>query len=125
MKNTKSLRSRVLSVSSVVILLVVLLANTASAAWKTFEFVNRSNQTIRSLYISSSGNNDWGDDLLGRYILEPGDSVSISYNARYRYYDLKVIFAGGKDITCWGHDFRSLWKLTFFWKRGDYYVRSN
>ena len=125
MKNTKSLRSRALLVSSVVVLVLVIMASVASAAWRDFSFVNYSGRTIKYLYISRSGYDSWSDDILGSYVLGHGESYECTYDNRFRYFDIKVVFSDGEEQICWGHDFRNLWRLTFYRSNGNYYVRSN
>ena len=101
-------------------------ADSAFASWKNYSFVNYTGRTIRNLYITATGYNKWGSDLLGNSVLGNGDSVSLRYNNDYRYYDIKVIFSGGDEIVFEKCDYKAVWRMTIFHRYGSTYtVRRN
>lgn len=109
-----------------VLILSTFEADTASAKWRNFSFINYSGRIVKYLYISQSGYDRWGYDILGSStVLGNGDSHSCRYDDRYRYFDVKVIFADGSDAIFVNHDFRRLWRLTLFNRGGTYTIRSN
>ena len=55
-------------------------------------------------YASNVGENDWQEDILGRSVLEPGESVDVRIDdgSGYCRYDLKAVFTGGRYATRYG-----------------------
>lgn len=78
-------------------------------------FKNDSNRTIRYLYVSPSTLDGWFNDVLGSYILNPGDAET--FEACFRSddddYDFKAVFDDGSS-TQWRdgvpiHGYASVW----------------
>lgn len=78
-----------------------LLAAPAMAEDLNFLFENNSSFTIVELYASPSDVGDWEEDILGRDILEAGESarVTIRDGRRACEYDLRIVFDDGDEIT--------------------------
>jgi hypothetical protein len=55
-------------------------AVTVSAAVKkaNVKLVNKSDWTITELYMSPTDDNDWGPDQLGKHVIKPGESYTLS-----------------------------------------------
>ena len=49
---------------------------------------NKSDETIYFLYISSADSMNWGDDVMGDDIIEPGDAYYLNVPAGY--YDVQI-----------------------------------
>lgn len=108
-----------------VLILSTIGADSAFARWIDYSFVNYSGRIIKYLYITATGYDSWGSDILGSSVLGNGDRVGLRYNDDYRYYDVKVVFSDGSDVVFGGHDYRSLWRLTIFHKGGNTYTISS
>lgn len=108
-------------------LLVTAFQGSSHASRKYFDFVNHSGLRILSLYISQSGYNKWGPDLLdSSTILESGESVNLWYDTYYDKFDVKVVFTDSTpDAIFSGHSFSSLWRLTIYKKNGNFWITSN
>lgn len=78
-----------------------LIAAPAMADDLDFLFENNSSYTIVELYASPSNVDEWEEDILGRDILEAGESarVTIRDGRRTCEYDLKIVFDDGDEIT--------------------------
>ena len=78
-----------------------LLAAPAMAEDLEFLFENNSSFVIVELYASPSNVGEWEEDILGRDILDAGESarVSIRDGRRACEYDLKIVFDDGDEIT--------------------------
>ncbi len=100
-------------------------SGTAFARWKSYSFHNHSGRIIKYLYITSSGSGDWGGDLLGSEVLGSGDSVSLRYNDDVRFFDVKVVFSDGSDVTFWKADYKNVWRKTIFHRGGTTYTLSS
>ncbi len=57
------------------LLMVAVTTSTAFADPRDFVLVNDTSSIITHVFVSPSDVTDWGDDILGRDILEAGDSV--------------------------------------------------
>lgn len=53
--------------------------STGGTAQQNFTFVNQSGQTINTLQVSATGENEWGEDILGRDTLANGESAQITF----------------------------------------------
>ena len=94
---------------------------TASAAWKDLQVLNHTGYAIKNIYITSSGYGKWGKDLLGQYNLSNGSSKTISYNADYTYYDVKIVFMNGAYREWKGNsriNLNGAWRITIY-KKGE------
>lgn len=77
-------------------------AQSALADPRDFTIVNESDATITHVYVSSSNIRDWYEDVMGRHVLPPGDSVHLSFQSGSFtpgdcLYDIKVLFLGGRE----------------------------
>ena len=122
-------RSRCLGLCLMCLLSVLFITTfgvgTASAKWVKYSFVNYSGRTIKALYITSSGYDKWGKDLLGNSVLYNGNSVSLQYSNEYRYYDVKIVWNDGSDTTWSKVDYKSVWRKTLYLDGSTYYIKSN
>ncbi|MCK8787126.1 hypothetical protein M0638_22385 [Roseomonas sp. NAR14] len=55
--------------------------------------VNRSGMAISEVYVSPTGVASWGYDLLGPYVLAPGQSVPVRMAPGPCLFDLRVVYA--------------------------------
>lgn len=60
----------------------------------TVTLVNQSNAPIYYVYMSSSTDQSWGDDLLGTRVLEPNQSLNLS-NVNPGVWDIRVVDRDG------------------------------
>ena len=101
-------------------------AKMASAKWKKYPFYNYSGRTVKYLYISSSGYDKWGKDLLGKNILKPGQHVNLQYNDDTVLFDIKIVFAGDDDVYTWSkYNFKSMWRLSLYRDGSSYRINKN
>jgi len=63
----------------------------------SFNVVNRSGQAIQELYVSSAQENTWGQDRLGRSILENGRSFAVRLPMGQCTNDIRVVYGGGRS----------------------------
>ncbi len=84
-----------LLVAAVLLLIVV---GPVAAARSSVEVCNRSEWTIVEFYMSPSYDDDWGRDLLGRDVLEPGDTLTLT-NISCDDWDLMFIDEDGDECV--------------------------
>jgi hypothetical protein len=71
--------------------------NAGRAGAASFRFVNRTGETIQELYVSSSRDESWGRDRLGRDTLATGASRPIAVGgAGGCEVDIRVVLGGGR-----------------------------
>jgi len=77
-----------------------LLAGPALAADRRVEIVNDTSYTIVEFYASNVGENVWEEDILGRDMLAPGESVVINIDdgTGHCLYDFKAVFEDGDEL---------------------------
>ncbi len=79
---------------------IALLANAAVAGRQDFRIHNLSSIPIVRLFVSSSGTNDWEEDVLHSDILEPGQIFQLTFgnDAQGCMHDLKAVFRNGAVV---------------------------
>ena len=94
----------------------------ALAAWKDLQVINHTGYTIKKLYVSQSGSDSWGQDLLGSNTLQNGSTTNIRYNGDFTYYDLKIVFMNDSHREWTGNqrlNFNGAWRITIYHSRTD------
>lgn len=76
------------------------LAGPASAADRRVEISNDTSYTIVEFYASNVGEKAWEEDILGRDMLAPGESVVINIDdgTGHCLYDFKAVFEDGDEL---------------------------
>lgn len=84
----------------------VLTATTASAEDRRVRIINETGHTIVRFYASNVGANSWEEDILGRDVLRPGESVTVNVDdgTGYCKYDFKAVFDDGDSLVRQGID---------------------
>jgi hypothetical protein len=92
------------SFTRVLALSVLGLAITASAASALDRRVNINNKTqsvMTEFYASNTGADTWQEDILGKYVLDAGGSVTVNIDdgTGYCKYDFKAVFDDGSEVV--------------------------
>ena len=71
------------------------------AGEQDFTLVNKTGVVIHAVYVSPSGVNEWGKDILGKDTLANGESVAITFDdeTEAKLWDLKVEDGQGHSIV--------------------------
>jgi hypothetical protein len=112
---------RLASRLAAVALAVAFVAPSAFAGDQDFTLVNRTGVEIHQLYIASSAQQDWEEDVLGADVLPIGESVSITFpvDETVELWDVKVVDSEGNDLQ-WGQlNLKAISKVTLFYKNGE------
>jgi hypothetical protein len=112
---------RLASRLAAVALAVAFGAPSAFAGDQDFTLVNRTGVEIHQLYIASSAQQDWEEDVLGADVLPVGESVDITFpvDETVELWDMKVVDGEGNDLQ-WGQlNLKAISKVTLFYKNGD------
>ena len=114
---SRSFAHGVLGVMLALTMVVLSTAPAVHADPRDFTLINGSaDRTITHVFVSPSTSADWGDDILGRDVLGPGESVDISFQ-RFTpgscMYDIKVVTADGGEGELGGVDLCSTNTVTF------------
>ncbi len=101
---------------SLVLAALTLLALPALAgdASSTVEVKNLSDWIIEEFFMSPSDDRDWGQDLLGEEVMEPGDSLTLT-NISCDNWDLLVVDEDGDECVLEEVDLcgdRAKWDIT-------------
>jgi hypothetical protein len=73
---------------------------TSASAVQSGEFmiVNKTSYTFMKLYLSSSASRSWGPDQLGRKVINPGGSYTLTHIA-CNLYDVKLVDEDGDECV--------------------------
>lgn len=90
--------ARALAVLAAVVLLT---SQMVTAGAQDFELFNRTGVDIHALYVSPSGEDDWGEDLLDGRMIEAGATVEIQFSGAgdAEYWDLRVEDEEGNSLN--------------------------
>jgi hypothetical protein len=71
---------------------------------RRIEIHNRTGVTIREVYSTNVGRDDWGADLLGAEVIPPGRMMMITVedNTGYCRYDFKAVLETGRQVQVRG-----------------------
>lgn len=72
----------------------------ASAADRHVEIVNKTGMALKHFYASVTSTDDWEEDILGRDVLEDGESfdANIDDGSGKCFYDFKGVFENGQYL---------------------------
>jgi hypothetical protein len=94
----------------------------ASQSKLDFELHNETGYQIDEVYVSPNTKDDWEEDILGEDVLENGKSVNITFSRQKQaYWDLKVVFKGGKEAVWSKFDLSQITDITISFKNGKAY----
>ena len=67
-----------------------------------FTLINKTGFTIDSVFVSPADDNEWGEDVMGKDVLDNGESVEITFSPKEKActWDLKVVDSD-KDEVEW------------------------
>jgi len=97
---------------SVVAVLALSLVLAGAALAKNINVVNGTSFALHGLALSPSESNNWGDDLLGDQILNPGEVLTISISGDANNWDMAAVDDEGTQIEFKNLDLRSVSKIT-------------
>jgi hypothetical protein len=112
--------TRMTALLAVLLTLSSLIAPVAQARnFYTAKVVNNSPWDIYHLYLSPTGQDEWGPDLLGDYILYSGYNFTTPSMAAGAY-DLKLVDEDGDVCIVWNVDLYrfSTWNISDSWLLG-------
>jgi hypothetical protein len=92
------------------------LAGIAHADERDFTLVNNSSAVLTHLYVSPSAADSWGDDVLGKDVMGPGESVLVyfrGFDGGSCAYDIRTLFADGGEGKMTGVDLCATDTVTF------------
>ena len=84
------------------LLLAGALSTAAFADKRDFTLNNNSDYVLQHAYVSASDDPRWGDDILGKDVLNPGESWDVGFDrgdANTCVWDLKAVTKEGYEVT--------------------------
>jgi len=85
-----------------------------------FTLVNQTGYRIDKVFVSPTASNDWEEDVLGRDVLDDGESVDITFHRDTPgcKWDLKVVYADDDSTAVWtGFDICTITKVTIHYNK--------
>ncbi|MBP6238588.1 MAG: hypothetical protein KA536_20725 [Saprospiraceae bacterium] len=85
-----------------------------------FVLVNRTGYDIENIYVAPTKQQTWGDDIMGRDLLEDGESVEVSFDPgeKTKKWDIYVTWLGyesDEDRYWTGLDLSEISEITLFY----------
>lgn len=93
----------------------LILAQTASAADRKVNIVNKTGETLTEFYASVQSTNDWEEDILGDDTVDDGDTfeANIDDGSGKCVYDFKGVFENGGEVIKKGVNVCKVGTFTF------------
>ncbi len=87
------------------LLVLFALPVSASEADQDFRLVNKTGYELDAVFLSPTGANNWGRDVMGRDVLGDGEAVNIKFSRKTKDcdWDLKVVYSIDDSSAVW-HD---------------------
>ena len=85
-----------------------------------FALTNKTGYPIRELYVSPSKARTWGGDILGKHVIDNGDTWNITFprNASACMQDIKIVFDDDSSEVVWeDFDLCRISKITLTYSR--------
>ena len=87
-----------------------------------FTLINETGYNISSIFVSPTTENEWGEDIMGRDLLNDGESVDISFHPgeNDKKWDIYVTWEGyeaDEDVHWIGFDLSTISEITLFKKK--------
>jgi hypothetical protein len=92
---------RVLVALGSALMLTVSLSTAALADKRDFNINNNSDYVIQHAYVSAAFDPEWGDDILGKDVLNPGEIWQVGFDrgdANTCVWDVKVVTVEGFEV---------------------------
>lgn len=98
---------------------VLVLQGPAFAADQDFDIVNKTGYPIKHLYVSEANNNSWDEDVLGRDVLNDGESFELKFakGEKTCKWDMKVVYDDGEAAVWHELNLCRISKLTLRWNK--------
>ena len=89
----------------------------AWAANQDFTVVNRTGYPIAAIHVTEAGSRDWGNDVIGRETLDPGERVDVSFERGTRVcrWDLMVEYRDSTRAVWTGLNLCKVSRIALFW----------
>lgn len=91
----------------------------AQAGQQDFTILNKTGYALKHIYVSESDNNKWDEDVLGRDVLEDGESFELAFAKAESTcnWDMKVIYDDGESAVWQKLNLCQISKLTLRWNK--------
>ena len=108
--------ARLAALPAAIALLAALWAIPAFADPRDFNVVNSTSVVLTHVFVSPSDTADWGDDIMGRDLLNPDESVNVTFgkfDGSSCLYDVKVLGQQGQTGFLYKVDLCTVSTVTF------------
>ena len=109
-------------------LVTVTQTSSALADKRDFTIVNHADKSIHYVYCTAYSNRNWQKDVLGNDTIMPGESKKLYFNSVTvpdRYWDVRIVFAGGADWYWRKIDLYKVGRMTIYKSGSKYYASWN
>ena len=91
----------------------------AFAGDQDFDVVNKTGYPIKHLHVSEANNNSWEEDVLGRDVLNDGESFELKFakGEKTCKWDLKVVYDDGESAVWEDLNLCKISKITLRWNK--------
>lgn len=106
--------------AAVVTVALTMVPSAAMAGSDDYGIINKTGADITHLYVSAHEEDNWGDDILGRDVLENGEECEIEFDKDDDRcaWDLKITEESGKSWVVMNVDLCKYTKISFMKQGG-------
>ncbi|WP_448205761.1 hypothetical protein [Azospirillum sp. sgz302134] len=109
----------ILAKVSVAAAALFLVHGAAQAGQQDFTILNKTGYALKHIYVSESHSNSWDEDVLGRDILNDGESFELAFakGEKTCNWDMKVAYDDGETAVWENLNLCQISKLTLRWNK--------
>lgn len=109
----------ILTKAATAVAAMFMLHGVALAGQQDFTIMNKTGYPLKHIYVSESDNEKWDEDVLGRDVLEDGESFDLSFGKAEKTckWDMKVIYDDGESAVWQDLNLCQISKLTLRWNK--------
>lgn len=91
----------------------------AQAGQQDFTIVNKTGYSLKHIYVSENHSGSWDEDVLGRDLLDDGESFELSFAKAEKTckWDMKVVYDDGEAAVWENLNLCQIAKLTLKWNK--------
>jgi hypothetical protein len=86
-----------------------------------FVVINKTGLTIDEFYVSPADDNEWGEDVLGKAVLNNNESAEIKFSRKETdcVWDLRIVDEDDDEVVWSDIDLCKASEITLFYKNGN------
>jgi hypothetical protein len=94
-------------------------ATALRAGDQDFVLVNKTGYDIDEVYVAPANEKEWGEDIMGKDVLEDGQKVTIEFSHKEKEcaWDMRIVFSDGEEAVWEDFDLCKVREITLRYEK--------